>query len=98
MTVCQLTEEVCKCQEFDLEVLCPTWQADCCGLISWLAWKGRKPLPSLHCAVQERMDCGQSTAVSWWMKEEWVHGWVDGKSVVLLVSEIFSGGLCLLLH
>lgn len=33
------------------------------------------------------MDCSQLTAVSWWMKEEWVRGWVGGEGVVLVVSE-----------
>lgn len=66
------------------------WLLQTDQLAGWL-WKGRKPLPSLHCAVQERMDCGQLTAVSWWTKEEWMHGWVDVESVVLVMREwVFS--------
>lgn len=41
------------------------------------------------------MDCSQLTAVSWWMKEEWVRGWVVGGVVVLVVSECVF--FCLLL-
>ena len=40
------------------------------------------------------MDCSQLTAVSWWMKEEWVRGWVGGEGVVLAQSECV---FCLLL-
>lgn len=53
------------------------WLRQTDWLAGWL-WNGRKHLPSLHCAEQERMDCSQLTAVSWWMKEEWVRGWVAG--------------------
>lgn len=44
------------------------------------------------------MDCSQLTAVSWWMKEEWVRGCVRGEGVVLVVSEcvFLSAFFCML--
>lgn len=59
-------------RESGLEILCPAWPADWPVALR----RGRKHLPSLHCDGQERMDCSQLTAVSWWTEEEWARGWV----------------------